>query len=67
MIDWLIYRRGLWRIYWGCCPECNSDAPALDNCQFCEAHRGWRDKKARAELRWKWADKSGRLYEYFWT
>jgi hypothetical protein len=67
MLDWLVYRRGLWRVYWGHCPVCNSDAPKIDSCSFCSSYRGYRDKKARAELRYEWAEFCGRAYEYFWT
>ena len=65
MIEWMIYRRGLWRIYWGVCPECNSDAPALDTCKFCGGFLGWRDKTARLELRYDWIKKCG--YNWMWT
>ena len=67
MIEWLIYRRGLWRIYWGFCPVCNSDAPALDNCQFCGSFRGWRDKKARRMMREDWQDKCGYAWLRYWV
>jgi len=67
MIDWLVYKRGCWRIRHGCCPVCNSDAPALDTCEFCESFRGWRDKKARRDLKWKWMKYTGRDWMAYWT
>ena len=30
--------RGDWRLWWGFCPECNSDAPALDTCLVCDGY-----------------------------
>jgi len=67
VIEWLFYRRGCWRIYWGACPVCNSDAPALDTCQFCKGHREWRDKKARRELRQQWDEVTGNGWKRFWV
>jgi len=67
MLEWMIYRRGLWRIYWGSCPECNSDAPALDKCKFCGGFRGWRDKTARRELKWQWVKECGYDWMAYWT
>jgi hypothetical protein len=60
MIDWLVYLRGRWRIFWGFCPVCNSDASALDHCQFCYGGRGYRDKKARRDLRFRWMETNGK-------
>lgn len=28
---------GRWRLWWGLCPECNSDAPEVDCCPVCRA------------------------------
>lgn len=58
-IDWLVFRRGMWRIWWGFCPECNSDAPELYSCRFCESYGGWRNKQARKDIRIKWLRKCG--------
>lgn len=30
--------RGRWRLLWGFCPACNSDAPGVYDCQVCG---GW--------------------------
>ena len=30
--------RTWWRLLWGFCPECNSDAPEMDTCKTC---KGW--------------------------
>ena len=27
---------GWWRLLWGFCPGCNSDAPAVDSCKVCQ-------------------------------
>lgn len=29
--------QGRWRLYWGFCPACNSDAPAINTCPVCKA------------------------------
>jgi hypothetical protein len=57
--DWLVYRQGLWRIWWGSCPKCNSDAPKLDHCRYCNGHREWRDRKERRDERLRWMKKHG--------
>ena len=31
-----LWLRGRWRMWWGVCPLCNSDAPALYRCRVCE-------------------------------
>lgn len=54
MLRWLTWRVGRYRIFWGFCPVCNSDAPELDTCAFCRGERGYRDKTARKDLRFKW-------------
>lgn len=36
----IFYRlRGEDRLFWNCCPACNSDAPELDTCPVCEGDR----------------------------
>ncbi len=67
MIDYLVYLRGYWRIRFGQCPVCNSDAPELDTCEFCESFRGWRDKTARRELMLKWLKFTKRDWMGGWT
>lgn len=54
MSEWLLFQRGIWRIHWGFCPVCNSDAPELDSCRFCDGFRGWRNKPARMQLIAEW-------------
>ena len=67
MIEWLVYLRGMWRIRWGNCPVCNSDAPDLDTCTYCHGFRGWRDKKLRAQMRFTWVEKCGRDWVRYWS
>ena len=55
----IVFLYGWWRIIWGFCPMCNSDAPELDTCEFCGSFRGWRDKQARSELKYKWSKHNG--------
>lgn len=31
---------GKWRLLWGFCPECNSDAPDLYECAVCQFYKG---------------------------
>ena len=28
--------RGRWRLFWGACPACRSDAPGMYSCRVCE-------------------------------
>lgn len=35
--------RARWRVLWGYCPGCNSDAPELDTCRVCNGFRVGRD------------------------
>lgn len=30
---------GKWRLWWGLCPLCNSDAPEIDTCPVCYSSR----------------------------
>jgi hypothetical protein len=36
MVSFLRRLRGRWRLWWGLCPACNSDAPELYSCPVCE-------------------------------
>lgn len=46
------YFIGWWRMLFNFCPECNSDAPAIDNCPVCRNYRGYVDKAIKAKW-WK--------------
>ena len=39
--------RGMWRLYWGRCPSCNSSIPANFDCKVCRWHtvpdKFWQD------------------------
>jgi len=35
-----LFIRGRWRIWWGFCPACNSDAPQLYDCTVCHYYSG---------------------------
>jgi hypothetical protein len=50
----LYYWVGLWRIWWGWCPVCNSDAPNIDKCQWCAGQRGWKPKMIRKQWAMRW-------------
>lgn len=36
---WLRLALGWWRLKWNDCPNCNSDAPEIDNCLVCFSAR----------------------------
>lgn len=40
-MKWLRAIRGKYRLMWGWCPSCNSDAPAIDTCEVCHYEHGW--------------------------
>lgn len=42
-----------WRIWWGLCPICNSDAPEMDTCECC---RGWRGYPLTDAQRCSWVE-----------
>ncbi len=43
---------GRYRMLWGWCPACNSDAPSVDRCLVCAPEQGrWSDRTA--ELVWQ--------------
>lgn len=46
----LLIARGRFRLFWGFCPKCNSDAPEKDNCNVCDNFYGC----ARKEHKMKW-------------
>lgn len=44
---------------WRLCPECNSDAPKIDNCKVCHAHRsGFDGVPDDAKLAYWWLNYS---------
>jgi hypothetical protein len=46
----LLILRGRFRLFFGFCPQCNSDAPEKDNCKICDNFYGC----ARKEQKTKW-------------
>lgn len=38
-MNWLRKLRARWRLAWGLCPACNSDAPTIDACPVCLSYR----------------------------
>lgn len=44
---------GAWRLAWGHCPLCNSDAPLLDHCPCCMGDRTFPLSKEQKARRWK--------------
>jgi hypothetical protein len=47
---WLI---GRYRMWWGWCPSCNSDAPEIDVCPVC---LGDRTGRTRGEWWWRFEE-----------
>lgn len=47
----LRYLIGRYRMIWGWCPRCNSDAPAVDTCPVCRFDGHWRDRTSEAVWR----------------
>ena len=39
-MTWIEALIGKWRLLWGFCPYCNSDAPVLYNCPVCHYYHG---------------------------
>lgn len=37
---WWARLRGKWRMHFGFCPACNSDAPGVDRCEVCNGYTG---------------------------
>jgi hypothetical protein len=45
--------RAWWRLLWGVCPLCNSDAPGIDKCQVCWSYRGEHPPSQATKARWR--------------
>lgn len=43
-----------WRVLWGFCPRCNSDAPMIDHCDVCGRYRYPSPHPPPWSLRMKW-------------
>ncbi len=39
-MNWIESLIGELRLFWGFCPQCNSDAPFLYDCPVCEYYHG---------------------------
>src|SRR5690349_24517701 len=53
-LSYLDYILGLYRIWLGFCPKCNSDAPELDTCDFCDQRSLWRNHEQRRHWKYQW-------------
>ena len=38
-----------WRLFFGFCPKCNSDAPAIDSCNVCNGERSYPPSKHKKQ------------------
>jgi cytochrome c5 len=43
---------GGWRLWWGFCPECNSDAPEKDTCVVCRNYQGFHPPSEEEKAAW---------------
>lgn len=41
-----------WKMRWGFCPECDSDAPAIDTCPVCRGLKEWPPSLITHVIRW---------------
>jgi hypothetical protein len=53
MPTWYKRLLGWWRLHLGFCPECNSDAPAIDKCLVCFSYRGTYPPSETVKRRWR--------------
>jgi len=56
LIIWLRMIPAKWRVFCGFCPSCNSDAPAIDDCQCCESYGCGQPFPPSAEIKHKWLE-----------
>ena len=52
-----------WRLWWGLCPICNSDAPALDTCKCCRGEQIYPLTDDQKRLYVEYLDRLGRNSE----
>ena len=45
---------GKFRLLFGFCPKCNSDAPEIDTCNVCDGYRTGFDGTPTKEIKKKW-------------
>ena len=46
--------RGRWRLLFGFCPACNSDAPELYDCTVCQWYRTSENGMPKKSTKWAW-------------
>lgn len=56
-LPFLKWLKGKKRMFWKCCPQCNSSAPECDNCQVCHNNR---------ELFYSW-ESSPNIRQIWWN
>lgn len=69
LLPWWQRLLARWRLWFGLCPYCNSDAPLLDDCPVCENYRGQYPPKASTKDLWQhrfaqqvaWENEQGKL------
>jgi len=45
---------GRWRLFWGNCPACNSDAPAMYDCSVCDFKDNYHERGRRVDKKYWW-------------
>ena len=46
--------RARWRLWWGLCPHCDSQAPAMHICGVCQGFRWWVHGRPTPALKAVW-------------
>ncbi len=45
---------GRWRILWGNCPACNSDAPKIYDCNICDFKKNYNGRTKSDDRQYWW-------------
>lgn len=48
-----LFLRSRWRMFFGFCPACNTDAPETDTCPICEHYRTPHPPSASTKREWR--------------
>lgn len=52
--SWFELVRGRIRLLFGFCPDCNSDAPAMYDCNICDFKRNYNGRKKSEDRKYWW-------------
>ena len=45
---------GRWRLFWGNCPQCNSDAPEMYECDICDYIKKYNNRTKKEDRVYWW-------------